>query len=115
MMISSKPSEQSDLHFLSDKYRKMVNFKVGEETRDDVINMSLVCATDKTKLWLSPSAKQRCNPCSGPSHVYQDLSMRHDLLPKLTNEIRVSDEMHYLQITTTMIKSVFFSTILIRM
>ena len=27
---------------------------------------------------LSPSAKQRQNPCSGPSPVYQDLSTRHD-------------------------------------
>ena len=27
---------------------------------------NLACATDETKLWLSPSAKQRRNPCSGP-------------------------------------------------
>ena len=26
----------------------------------------------------SPSVKQRRNPCSGPSPVYQDLSKRHD-------------------------------------
>ena len=36
------------------------------------------CATDETKLWLSPSAKQRQNPCCGPSPGYQDLSMCHD-------------------------------------
>ena len=27
---------------------------------------------------LSPSAKQRRNPCSGPSPVYQDLITRYD-------------------------------------
>ena len=26
----------------------------------------LACCTDETKLWLSPSAKKRRNPCSGP-------------------------------------------------
>ena len=36
------------------------------------------CATDETKTLISPSAKQRRNPCSGPSPVYQDLSTRHD-------------------------------------
>ena len=36
------------------------------------------CATDETKLWLSPSAKQRRNHCSGSPPVYQDLSTRHD-------------------------------------
>ena len=39
---------------------------------------SLACAMDDTKLWLSPSAKQRRNPCSGPPPEYQDLSTRHD-------------------------------------
>jgi len=39
---------------------------------------SLACATDETKLWLSPSAKQCRNLRSGPSPVYQDLSTRHD-------------------------------------
>ena len=29
-------------------------------------------------LSLSPSVKQRRNPCSGPSPVYQDLSKHHD-------------------------------------
>ena len=38
----------------------------------------LACATDETKLWLSPSAKQRRNPCSRPPPVYQDLNTRHD-------------------------------------
>ena len=28
--------------------------------------------------WLSPSAKQRRNPCSGSPPVYQDLSTRYD-------------------------------------
>ena len=39
---------------------------------------SLACVTDKTKFWLSPSARQRRYPCSGHPPVYQDLSMRHD-------------------------------------
>ena len=30
------------------------------------------------KLWLTPSAKQRPNPCSGLPAVYPDLSTRHD-------------------------------------
>ena len=29
-------------------------------------------------LWLTPSAKQRRNPCSGLPAVYPDLSTRHD-------------------------------------
>ena len=36
------------------------------------------CATDETKLWLSPFAKQCQNPCSGYPPVYQDLSTCHD-------------------------------------
>ena len=40
----------------------------------------LACSTDETKLWLSPSAKQRQNPCSGFPPVCQDLSTRHDWL-----------------------------------
>ena len=41
--------------------------------------VSLASATDETKLyiWLSPSAKQRRIPYSGPPHAYQDLSIRH--------------------------------------
>ena len=38
----------------------------------------LSCATDEAKLWLSPSAKQHRNTCSGSPPVYQDLSTRHD-------------------------------------
>ena len=34
-----------------------------------------VFATDKVKLWLSPSARQHQNPCSRPPPVCQDLSM----------------------------------------
>ena len=39
---------------------------------------TVACAADETKLWLSPSRKQRRNPCFGPAPVYQDLSTRHD-------------------------------------
>ena len=45
--------------------------------QDCRLNLSFLCllagATDETRLWLSPSAKQRRNPCSWP-----DLSARHD-------------------------------------
>ena len=44
----------------------------------DVKKQVLVCAIDKTKLRLSPSAKHYQNPCSGHPHVYQDLSTHHD-------------------------------------
>ena len=33
---------------------------------------------DEIKLWLTPSAKQRRNPCSGLPAVYADLSTHHD-------------------------------------
>ena len=36
------------------------------------------CATDETKLWLSPFAKQCQNLCFGYPPVYQDLSTCHD-------------------------------------
>ena len=40
--------------------------------------VKIACATGETNIWLSPSAKQRRNPCSGSPPVYQDLSTRHD-------------------------------------
>ena len=42
----------------------------------------VTCTTDGTKLWWSPSTKQRRNPCFRPPPVYQDLSTRHDWLVK---------------------------------
>ena len=39
---------------------------------------NLACATDETKLRLSPPTKKRRNPCSGSPPVYQDLSKRRD-------------------------------------
>ena len=45
---------------------------------DDYEDDDVVCVTEETKLRLSPSAKQRQNPCSGPPPVYKDLSTRHD-------------------------------------
>ena len=42
------------------------------------LSFELACAADVTKLWLSPSVKQRQNPFSGPPPVYQDLSTCHD-------------------------------------
>ena len=43
-----------------------------------ITTFHLACTPDETKLWLSPSAKQRRNRFSGPPPVYQDLSTRHD-------------------------------------
>ena len=48
------------------------------------IKKQVACAIDETKLWLSQSAKQCRNPCSGPSPVYQELSTRHDWLVEKT-------------------------------
>ena len=42
---------------------------------------------DEIKLWLTPSAKQRRNPCSGPPAVYPDLSTRHDWPVKKGNSL----------------------------
>ena len=44
----------------------------------EVCSETLACTTDKTKLLLNPSAKQRWNPCCRPPPEYQDLSMCHD-------------------------------------
>lgn len=41
-------------------------------------NQELACATDETKLWLSPFVTQHQNPCSRASPVYLDLSTCHD-------------------------------------
>ena len=41
-------------------------------------NVPIPCTADETKLWSSPSAKQRRNLCSGPPAVYKDLSTCHD-------------------------------------
>ena len=39
---------------------------------------AVACTTEKTKLWLSLSAKQHQNPYSGAPSVYQDLITCHD-------------------------------------
>ena len=53
-------------------------WKVRIKFNDSSYSLHVGCATDETKLWLSPPAKQCRNPCSGYPPVYQDLSMRHD-------------------------------------
>ena len=45
---------------------------------DDYEDDDVVYVTEETKLWLSPSVKERQNPWSGPPPVYKDLSTRHD-------------------------------------
>ena len=43
-----------------------------------VVPARLSLRVDEIKLWLTLSAKQRRNPCSGLPAVYPDLSTRHD-------------------------------------
>ena len=43
-----------------------------------VVQLILSLRADEIKLWLTSSAKQRRNPCSGLPAVYPDLSTRHD-------------------------------------
>ena len=58
---------------------------------------------DEIKLWLTPSAKQRRNPCSGLPAVYPDLSTRHDwpvkkglvLFVVIANQVEGEFEMHF--------------------
>ena len=58
---------------------------------------------DEIKLWLTPSAKQRRNPCSGPPAVYPDLSTRHDwpvkkgfvLFVVIANQVEGEFETHF--------------------
>ena len=50
--------------------------RVCESPSSFVLKSSL--RADEIKLWLTPSAKQRRNPCSGLPAVYPDLSTRHD-------------------------------------
>ena len=47
-----------------------------EESDSSASDSSL--RADEIKLWLTPSAKQRRNPCSGLPAVCPDLSTRHD-------------------------------------
>ena len=41
-------------------------------------HVSISLRLDEIKLWLTPSGKQRRNPCSGLPAVCPDLSMHHD-------------------------------------
>ena len=58
---------------------------------------------DEIKLWLTPSAKQRRNPCSGLPAVYPDLSTRHDwpvkkglfLFVVIANQVEGKFETHF--------------------
>ena len=58
---------------------------------------------DEIKLWLTPSAKQRQNPCSGLPAVYPDLSTRHDwpvkkgfvLFVVIANQVEGEFETHF--------------------
>ena len=61
------------IYFLNSGWRDK-----GLEHFPEVCSETLACTTDKTKLLLNPSAKQRWNPCCRPPPEYQDLSMCHD-------------------------------------
>ena len=55
---------------------------------DYAICYNVACTADETKLLLSPSAKQRLNPCSGSPPENQDLSTRlktQPLFPSLAS------------------------------
>ena len=59
--------------------------------------------SDEIKLWLTPSAKQRRNPCSGLPAVYPDLSTGHDwpvkkgfvLFVVIANQVEGEFETHF--------------------
>ena len=65
--------------------------------------LSLSLRADEIKLWLTPSAKQRRNPCSGLPAVYPDLSTRHDwpvkkgfvLFVVIANQVEGEFETHF--------------------
>ena len=83
------------------------------QTSDTVINNSPIhnyshlddrsLRADEIKLWLTPSAKQRRNPCSGLPAVYPDLSTRHDwpvkkgfvLFVVIANQVEGEFETHF--------------------
>ena len=59
---------------------------------------------DEINLWLTPSAKQRQNPCSGLPAVYPDMSARHDWPVKkrplfcfvvIANQVKGKFETHF--------------------
>ena len=64
--------------------KKILNkFPQGALKNDICLGASqLTYTTGEIKLWLGPFAKQRRNPSSGPSPMYQDLSTCYDWLFK---------------------------------
>ena len=57
------------------KFYQVLNEATYQRVTD---SLPISLRADKIKLWLTPSAKQRRNPCSGLPAVYPDLSTRHD-------------------------------------
>ena len=73
--------EQKEINLNHEKYRCINHPPVKTEFSfmSHINNTcNIACTIDETKLLLSPFARQRQNPCSGPSSVYQDLSTHHD-------------------------------------
>ena len=58
------------------------NEVVWPSSNNQLSENKLSLRADEIKLWLTPSAKQRRNPCTGLPAVYPDLSTRHDWLVK---------------------------------
>ena len=56
----------------------MVEILTGIPCKLKAIKVHASLRADEIKLRLTPSAKQRRNPCSGLPAVYPDLSTRHD-------------------------------------
>ena len=59
-------------------HRRLIYNQIEKKGQRKGVMSWLACATDEIKLWLSPSAKQRQNPCSGSPPVYHNLSTCHD-------------------------------------
>ena len=57
------------------KFYQVLNEATYQRVTD---SLPISLRADEIKLWLTPSAKQRQNPCSGLPAVYPDLSTRHD-------------------------------------
>ena len=77
--------------------------KAGKRNEEDKMLNIFSLRADEIKLWLTPSAKQRRNPCSGLPAVYPDLSTRHDwpvkkafvLFVVIANEVEGEFETHF--------------------
>ena len=93
-IAAGKNLVHGDMHFLFKRKESELLFR-------DRFSSSL--RADEINLWLTPSAKQRRNPCSGLPAVYPDLSTRHDwpvkkgfvLFVVIANQVEGEFETHF--------------------